>query len=232
MTHEGFLLPRTDHSTVSPRPIEVPDTHPLLTLRDDVTPDLNSRNAPYETAISTISAPELSAQHSDRLLNTLHALSIKEFPATPQAVPQPEIRAISANPASIIRQVADAIITTRNEMVEITLSPEDLGRVRMILTGHERAPHLVIWAERPDILDQMRRNADLLMQEFSDEGFSDATLSFEGDRRSGRDDLARDELPWEDLDSPAENIAPRMADDPQTSPAPMTIASRRIDIRI
>lgn len=79
---------------------------------------------------------------------------------------------------TIIRQIVDASITVSDEQVEITLSPEELGRVRLILSGREHAPHLAIWAERPEILDQLRRNAASLLQNFVDAGLENATFEF------------------------------------------------------
>lgn len=84
------------------------------------------------------------------------------------------------------RQIADAVITATDKVVEVRLAPEELGRVRMVLTGHERSPHLTIWAERPETLEQMRRHSAGLMQELSDAGMTDATLDF----RDGRHEQA------------------------------------------
>lgn len=88
---------------------------------------------------------------------------------------------------TILRQVADAAITIRDEQVEIALSPEELGRIRMVLSGREHAPHLVVWAERPEVLDQLRRNATMLLENFGETGLQDATFEFREGGFEGRD---------------------------------------------
>lgn len=141
-------------------------------------------------------------------------------------------RAPIANPGSLLHQITDAVVTMRDEMVEIWLSPEELGRVRMVLTGQDRAPHLTIWAERPEILDQMRRDKDALLQQFSDEGLADATLNFRGGDRDHPDGEA--ESPWSAGKSgPDQHGKFLMAgQDPVMAALPMRAGSQRVDIRM
>lgn len=146
--------------------------------------------------------------------------------------PQVEARGTSPNPPSVMRQIADAIVTTRNETVEITLSPEELGKVRMILTGHERAPHLAIWAERPEILEQLRRNADLLMQQFSEEGMPDATLSFQDHRQRGDADQMNGDQPSGNEDNPPRASAGPITGGSLAPETPIASGTRRIDVRM
>lgn len=87
-------------------------------------------------------------------------------------------RMLHEPPQHMIRQIVDASITIRDEQTEIALSPEELGRVRLILSGREAAPHLTIWAERPEVLDQLRRNAAALLENFVDAGLENATFEF------------------------------------------------------
>nr|WP_281390421.1 flagellar hook-length control protein FliK [Paracoccus amoyensis] len=96
-------------------------------------------------------------------------------------------RLAAENQPTILRQVADVAITIRDEQVEIALSPEELGRIRMVLSGREHAPHLVVWAERPEVLDQLRRNAATLLQNFGETGLQDATFEFREGGFEGRD---------------------------------------------
>ncbi|MDP0927890.1 flagellar hook-length control protein FliK [Paracoccus onubensis] len=146
--------------------------------------------------------------------------------------PQVEARGTSPNTPSVIRQIADAVVTTRNDSVEITLSPEELGKVRMILTGHERAPHLAIWAERPEILEQLRRNADLLMQQFSEEGMPDATLSFQDHRQRGDADQMNGDQPSGNEDNPSHASAGPITGGSLAPETPIASGTRRIDVRM
>ncbi|WP_182912975.1 flagellar hook-length control protein FliK [Paracoccus onubensis] len=145
---------------------------------------------------------------------------------------QAEARGASPNPPSVIRQIADAVVTTRNETVEIALSPEELGKVRMILTGHERAPHLAIWAERPEILEQLRRNADLLMQQFSEEGMPDATLSFQDHGQHDDAGQMNGDQQSENEDNPHRANAAPAPGGSLARETPVAPGTRRIDVRM
>lgn len=130
----------------------------------------------------------------------------------------------------VVRQISDAIVRSVNDRIEIVLSPEELGRVRMVLSGQDRAPHVVLWAERPETLDQLRRHADVLLQQFGEDGLGDATLDFRG----GHDGAAEREDRFDSAEPGAES------DDPALPAAGHTIAlhpattgaERRLDIRL
>lgn len=137
-----------------------------------------------------------------------------------------------ANPGSVLRQITDAVVTMRDEMVEIRLSPEELGRVRMVLTGQDRAPHLTIWAERPDVLDQMRRDKDALLQQFNDEGLADATLNFRGGDRDHQKGEA-ESLWLAEKSGPDQHGKFHLAgQDHAMAALPMRAGSQRVDIRM
>lgn len=62
--------------------------------------------------------------------------------------------------------------------VELSLSPEELGRVRLRLHPSEAGLSVTITADRPETLDLMRRNIDLLAREFLDIGYEGAQFDF------------------------------------------------------
>ncbi|MFV0384683.1 flagellar hook-length control protein FliK [Paracoccus sp. (in: a-proteobacteria)] len=131
-----------------------------------------------------------------------------------------------------MRQIVDAVVTSHDDRVEITLSPEELGRVRMVLSGHDRAPHLSIWVERPETLDQMRRHGHHLQQQLQEEGMPDATLDFHGgQQRHGRDQPERfAEILRPD---PAGTAFGPLHIPARIAPTPPPLSgSRRLDIRI
>lgn len=109
--------------------------------------------------------------------------TIEPPPPTPEGAPA---RAATA-PATVIRQISDALVSTTNDQIDIALSPEELGRIRMTISGREGGQHIVIWAERPEVLDQLRRNTTTLMQEFSDAGMQDMTFEFRDNRPDQQD---------------------------------------------
>ncbi|TJZ92487.1 hypothetical protein FA743_06355 [Paracoccus gahaiensis] len=142
-------------------------------------------------------------------------------PPLPTAPGGPEV---ASDPRPVLRQITDAVVTTRGDRTEITLAPEELGRIRMVLSGPERG-QITLWAERPDTLDLVRRNADLLTQQLAEAGVTADSLDFrQDDRRNGSAAQPRD---------------PADADEAQTAPpalrvslAPAPLSDRRIDIRL
>lgn len=76
------------------------------------------------------------------------------------------------------RQLGDAILRIHDSAAEITLSPEELGSVRLTITRELSGLIISLQAERPETLELMRRNADLLQQELSEKGSPAAELKF------------------------------------------------------
>ena len=90
----------------------------------------------------------------------------------------------TALPPGFGHRLAEAVAHFPDRGVELTLSPEELGRVRMMLSTHDGALTLSIQADRPETIDLMRRHIDQLAEDFRDLGFTDVSFSF------GRDETA------------------------------------------
>lgn len=96
-------------------------------------------------------------------------------------------------PISLSRAVDLAINRiVRNELgeVEIVLTPEELGTIRINISGSERL-QVHFTADRAETIDLMRRNSDLLEQKLQGDGFGGAEVSFSfsahSDERHKRD---------------------------------------------
>jgi hypothetical protein len=85
------------------------------------------------------------------------------------------------------RQILAAISASPSGRTEILLDPQELGRVRLSLEGDESALVLTIQADRVDTADLLRRNADLLVQEFREAGYQNLTFSFSDQSRDTTD---------------------------------------------
>lgn len=99
-------------------------------------------------------------------------------PASPQ-------RRNRIEPGQVARQIAQGVGNLRAGRIEIVLHPEELGKVRMVMTPGEN-PSVTIQADNADTLDLLRRNVDQLARELRQSGFGEPSLSFadEGDRRA------------------------------------------------
>lgn len=98
-----------------------------------------------------------------------------------------------ALPAGLGHRLAEAVSQFPDRPVEITLSPEELGRVRLTLTTHDGALTMMVQADRPETLDLLRRNIDSLAQDFRDLGYQDLTFTF-GQERNPRQSPDADPL--------------------------------------
>lgn len=150
--------------------------------------------------------------HREASSSTAHALAPSHAPA-PHADPRP-----------VMQQVTSAMVTTRKDATEIALSPEELGRLRVVMSGPDRN-HVTIWAERPETLDLVRRNADMLVQHLQEAGIDTMDMEFRQDHGG----------PWQDGD--AGTARPDLDDTDRPVTTRMQIATppvsdRRVDIRL
>jgi len=91
-----------------------------------------------------------------------------------------------------IAQAADGGPGGPRGTVELSLSPEELGRVRLRLHPSEAGLSVTITADRPETLELMRRNIDLLAREFLEIGYQDTQFDFAGGGQDPDDDTAVD----------------------------------------
>ncbi|MEP4195464.1 MAG: flagellar hook-length control protein FliK [Aliishimia sp.] len=88
-------------------------------------------------------------------------------------------------PRHLAFQLQDILRAMPDRPVDISLRPEELGRVRLSIITNDSGVTLSVLAERQDTLDLMRRHADALAKEFSDMGFTSVDLAFEQGTDSG-----------------------------------------------
>ena len=122
-------------------------------------------------------------------------------------------------PQQIARQIAEAFQSGSNRPVDITLNPEELGRVRLALTSTDTGMVMQVTAERPETLELLRRHISELGQEFQDIGYSDISFNFtgEGTHQAGQNDAEKTGKTDEHLDQAVENkIAISLSTSPTT----------------
>lgn len=80
-------------------------------------------------------------------------------------------------PRAVVQQLADVLPRASRQGVEITLSPEELGRVRLTVSTNDAGGTLMVAADRPETMDLIRRHLDVLLQTFRDQGYSGLNVS-------------------------------------------------------
>lgn len=116
----------------------------------------------------------------------------------------PEIGGNRADtPRQVMSQLAEFSRRLPDGPVEVSLSPEELGRVRLSLQAAEGGMVVQIVAERSETLDLIRRNIDLLAQELKEQGYLDLHFSY-GDGQTGQRDRSADTADRANLTWPPE----------------------------
>ncbi|MBP0483356.1 flagellar hook-length control protein FliK [Sagittula salina] len=124
----------------------------------------------------------------------------------------PLISAARTDGAAVARQMAEGMARLHEGTVELRLSPEELGRVRMILHQGEHGLTVHIQADRPETLDLLRRNIDELARHLGDAGYEGAGFSFGDGQEGGGDQPGLADVPLPaDPDLPPE-AAPAWSD--------------------
>ncbi|MEM6637772.1 MAG: flagellar hook-length control protein FliK [Pseudomonadota bacterium] len=95
-------------------------------------------------------------------------------------------------PKVVTQQIAQAFARSPDRPVEITLEPAELGKLQMTLSADKESVGVVIFAERSETLDLLRRHAGLLERDFRDLGYSEVALQFGAAGGNGADG-SRDE---------------------------------------
>ncbi len=122
-----------------------------------------------------------------------HVLSTKEHAGTRDATTQANIINRTELPTRVAMQIADVARQLPDRPVEITLTPEELGKVRLSFHLSENgAMNVVVAAERADTLELLRRNIDSLASEFHDMGYSESGFSFESFGQDSQDHEQRE----------------------------------------
>jgi len=220
-------------ATVDPRTSERPRAHSLGPAHEVV--GAGSR-APLPIAVSTVAKEkvaleEASTEAGDMSAPFLPLPELRRFDAGFGTAHQPATTTISAR--EIVAQVAVAAIETSadEKMSEITLDPEELGRVKIQLRTDGAHATLVVSAERLDVTDAMRRHVAILEQEFRNQGFTSVSMSFAhfgGDAGGHPPGTAATGAPGE----PTEGGGAISAD-PGTLSAPLTrMAGGGLDLRL
>lgn len=78
----------------------------------------------------------------------------------------------------VIQNVIVAVKNVKDGPTEIRLDPPELGRVLVTINQTDTTVIAVVTADKPEILDLMRRHSELFTRELANVGFKEAELSF------------------------------------------------------
>ncbi len=163
------------------------------------------------------------------LLETASLSDVRVFSEQSAIRPTAEMPTGKADlPRHVMMQLADAAQRViQGRFVELTLSPVELGRVRMALETHDGLIKVHIVTERAETLDLMRRHSDALAQEFRDIGYGTAEFLFSQGQKDRQQDHDGDGFDAHD-NAPEDQLVTLPG---HTQPPHITI-NDRVDIRV
>lgn len=203
--------------SVMPTPTVLPTPVPSKpALKPTVTPLINTSTIavegllPGQETIDTGPISELGALGLERVNQSAATI-------TPASAPQ-------ITPRAVAQQIAEGFNLNATGATELSLNPEELGRVKVTFTGNDAGMIVTLQSERLETQDLLRRNIDLLMKEFESAGYETLDFAFSGggaDTPQGHEDQA------DVTDDPLQTSTP----DPQPF-LPRSHAASGVDIRL
>jgi flagellar hook-length control protein FliK len=137
------------------------------------------------TATGSTATPNLSDSQNTKsadnvlsFLTSIEALEMTSWESTKSAATASTAPLRADLAPHVARQLGEAMTQATNRPVEIALSPEELGRVRMSIVADDGIITVNIIAERTDTLDLMRRHIDQLGQTFREMGYDQINFAF------------------------------------------------------
>lgn len=153
-----------------------------------------------------------------------------EAAATTAPVGPVATRSVPQIAQDIMRQIGSGAADRDSDQIEITLKPEELGTVRLVITGGER-PAVAVYADHRETLDLLRRHADILARELRDSGLEGADMSFASNTGTDQQHTAQDERSAPLMDHEPTHMQVQV-EQPSRKAAGMQRAGSQIDIRI
>ncbi|WP_375688091.1 flagellar hook-length control protein FliK [Pseudooceanicola sp. LIPI14-2-Ac024] len=102
-------------------------------------------------------------------------------PSQPASVPLPRGGSSAPSPPiPVADQVVAQVQQHRAGTIEITLEPEELGRLHLTIRPRDDGVALVVQADRPETLDLVRRHGAELGRALQQAGYASVDLSFGG----------------------------------------------------
>jgi flagellar hook-length control protein FliK len=108
------------------------------------------------------------------------SLTSRAVMSTQEAASQARLLNSAPNPAYVVRQIAEAANKASDKnMIELTMDPPELGKVRMSMAESGGVMAVTISADSQATTELMRRHMDLLRKDFMEMGYQDVSFSFE-----------------------------------------------------
>ncbi|MBU2981214.1 flagellar hook-length control protein FliK [Lentibacter algarum] len=131
------------------------------------------------------------------------------------------------------RQALEAISHSTQNQIEIQLNPRELGKLKFAMVPADGQITVSVTAERPEVLDSLKRHIDLLSEELRAAGFGEASFEF-SQQQSGSDSGgdAQNDSGFNSSANTAEAQTPAEAGHSDTHTKRWLLPDARLDIRL
>ena len=147
--------------------------------------------------------------------------------AEPLVPPSPAQTHVQAQAQTVIHQIAVAVGRGDAATIDIRLDPPELGRVHIQLNPTDRGVQAIVFADRPETGDMLRRNADELARGLSQAGYGEVSLDF-----ASREEAPNDPRAGRWLADLAPTGGGEAAEEPAGAERPARVPSDGLDIRL
>jgi flagellar hook-length control protein FliK len=184
-----LFQPHVEHLPAPPKAAAAQSSEIEPRQASQLQPQAQMQASPQTTSqigATTAAAPMAKLQVDQRTEGRNHLSSGADFALsfrTELAASPTVMTPVMARPelaSHVAQQIADAMQSLPNRPVEITLNPEELGRLKLHLVSADGGLAVHVTAERPETMDLLRRHIGILDQEFLKLGFEDVAFSFAG----------------------------------------------------
>jgi len=137
-------------------------------------------------AISVPTPPQTGPDSDAQQITSLSQPTVKEpqpppNTPTPAAPPIPTTTLQTPVPMpALVQHIRQHAAPGKPTASELSLAPEELGKLRILMTPDGDKLRIVIQAERPETLELLRRNSDSFTADLRQSGFAGASFSFGG----------------------------------------------------
>jgi hypothetical protein len=126
--------------------------------------------------LETAQSPEKASLYSGAFTQTGFSASV----ATPPTVQTPTAQPNPVPVSAIAEQIKTHARAEKPSAIELTLTPDDLGKIRLYMTPDGDKIRIFVHADRPETLELIRRNTESFSADLRQAGYSNASFSFSG----------------------------------------------------
>ncbi|EPX77341.1 flagellar hook-length control protein FliK [Litoreibacter arenae] len=147
----------------------------------EVRSSVTARPAPGSAVSFPLADASIPGSETQIPLPSVPEIQPKTLPlanGAPRTVPVTQL------PDHVAAQIRTAVNGEKFGSIEIRLDPEELGRLRIVLSPRENGMNIAIYTDVQETLELLRRHSGMLQSDFESLGYEQASFTFQQERKS------------------------------------------------